>query len=108
MRAREILDEDYNQSLESDLNNLLIAFKGNGGQELPTQKLADRLQQSGYSVTPDSLMALLQNNPIVANVSPELINLVSAEADSQDSQAGQPDDSASHVSDMAKSATKLG
>ena len=105
MRAREILDEDYNQSLESDLNNLLIAFKGNNGQELSTQKLADKLRQSGYSVTPDSLMVLLQNNPIVANVTPEMISLVPPETGGP--QAGQTQDSASQVSDMAQSATKI-
>jgi len=106
MRAREILDEDYNQSLESDLNNLLIAFKGNGGTEISTQKLADKLQQSGYSVTPDSLMVLLQDNPIVANVTPDIINLVAPEAGQ--GEAGQTQDSASQVSDMAQSATKIG
>ena len=105
MRAREILDEDYNQNLESDLNNLLIAFKGNGGSEISTQKLADRLQASGYSVTPDSLMTLLQNNPIVANVTPEIINLAPPEA--ANGQQGQTQDSASRVSDMAQSATKI-
>ena len=106
MRAREILDEDYNQSLESDLNNLLIAVKGNGITELSTQKLADKLQQSGYSVTPDSLMVLLQDNPIVANVTPETVNLTEPEAGAGD--AGQKDDSADHVKDLAKKATHIG
>ena len=106
MRARELLDEDYNQSLESDLNNLLISVKGNGITEIPTQKLADKLQASGYSVTPDSLMILLQDNPIVANVTPESISLLRPEAGA--SEAGQTQDSASKVSDLAQKATKIG
>lgn len=105
MRAREILDEDYNQSLESDLNNLLIGVKGNGATEIPTQKLVDRLQASGYSVSVDSLMLLLQNNPIVTNATPQSIQLAPPEASGQ---AGQTQDNAAKVSDMAAKATKIG
>ena len=105
MRAREILDEDYNQSLESDLNNLLIGVKGNGVTEIPTQKLVDKLQASGYSVSADSLMLLLQNNPIVTNVTPESVQLAPPEAGGQ---AGQTQDNAARVGDMAQKATKIG
>jgi len=104
MRAREILDEDYNQSLESDLNNLLIGVKGNGVTKIPTQKLVDKIQQSGYSVSVDSLMLLLRDNPIVVNVSQDFIELTAPEsADLTD----QTQDSAAQVSDMAQSATKI-
>ncbi len=106
MRAREILDEDYNQSLESDINNLLIGVKGNGVTRISTQKLVDKLQSSGYSVSADSLMLLLQSNPVVMNVTPEFIELAPPEAGSPTD--GQTQDSASQVSDMAQSATDIG
>lgn len=106
MRARELLDEDYNQSLESDLNNLLIGVKGHGATRIPTQKLVNKLQASGYSVSADSLITLLQNNPIVMNVTQDFVELAAPE--SADGQAGQTQDSASQVSDMAQSATKIG
>jgi hypothetical protein len=104
MRAKEILYEDYNQRLESDLNNLLIGAKGNGAQDINTQDLANQLQQMGYAVDPNSLMTLLQNNPSITNATPDSITLASPEG----AEAGQEDDSASHVQDMAKSASKLG
>jgi len=104
MRSRELLDEDYHQNLESDLNNLLIGVKGNGVTRIPTQKLVDKMQQSGYSVSADSLMLLLQDNPVVANVSQEFVELAAPES----SDGGdQTQDSASQVSDMAQSATDI-
>lgn len=104
MRAKEILYEDYNQRLDSDLNNLLIGAKGNGAQDINTQDLANQLQQMGYAVDPNSLMTLLQNNPSVTNVTPDSITLAGPEGAAQ----GQEDDSASHVKDMAQSASSLG
>jgi hypothetical protein len=103
MRAKEILYEDYSQRLDSDLNNLLIGAKGNGAQNIDTQDIANQLQGMGYSVDVNSLMAMLQNNPAVANATPESITL-----SSQDGSAGQTQDSASRVSDMASKATKIG
>jgi hypothetical protein len=104
MRAKEILYEDYNQRLEMDLNNLLIGAKGNGAQDINTRDLANQLQGMGYAVDPNSLMNLLQNNPSIANATPDSITLASPEGD----QAGQEQDSASHVKDMAQSASSLG
>ena len=104
MRSRELLDEDYHQNLESDLNNLLIGVKGNGVTRIPTQKLVDKMQQSGYSVSADSLMLLLQDNPVVANVSQEFVELAAPESSDG---CDQTQDSASQVSDMAQSATDI-
>ncbi len=106
MRARELLDEDYNQNLESDLNNLLINVKGNNVTDIPMQTLVDKLQSSGYSVSPDSLSLLLQNNPIVANVTPDSVQLTPPESAAP--QGGPTQDNASKVSDMAAKATKIG
>ena len=104
MRAKEILYEDYNQRLDSDLNNLLIGAKGNGAQDINTRDLANQLQGMGYAVDTNSLMTLLQNNPNIANATPDSVTLASPEG----AQAGQEDNSASHVKDMAQSASSLG
>jgi hypothetical protein len=104
MRAKEILYEDYSQRLDSDLNNLLIGAKGNGAQNINTQAIANQLQGMGYSVDVNSLMAMLQNNPIVASATPESITLTGQEG----AAGGQTQDNASRVSDMAAKATKIG
>jgi hypothetical protein len=105
MRAREILDEDYNQNLQSDIDNLLIGVKGNNVLSLPTQTLVNKLQSAGYSIDIDSLLTLLQNDPIVTNATPDTIELVppSAELSGDD----ETQDSAARVNDMAQKATKI-
>ncbi len=105
MRAKEILYEDYSQRLDSDLNNLLIGAKGNGAQDINTQDLANQLQGMGYSVDTNSLMTMLQNNPIVMNATPESITLTGPE---NSTGGGQTQDNAARVSDMASKATKIG
>ena len=106
MRAKEILREDYNQSLQSDLTNLLVGAKANGASNVSTQAVADQMQAMGYSVDVNSLMTMLQNNPAITGATPETITFASQDANAQ---AGGPtQDSASQVSDMAQSATKIG
>jgi len=105
MRAKEFLYEDYNQRLDSDLNNLLIGAKGNGAQDIETQALVRQLQGMGYAVDANSILSLLQNNPIITNATPDSITLTGSE---NSGSAGQTQDSASHVKDMAQSASKLG
>lgn len=104
MRAKEILYEDYSQRLDSDLNNLLIGAKGNGAQNVDTQAIANELQGMGYSVDANSLMTMLQNNPIVMNATPESITLTGPE---NATGTGQTQDNAARVSDMASKATKI-
>ncbi len=105
MRAHEILFEDYNQQLESDLNNLLVGVKGNGASQVETQAVANQLQSMGYSVDVNSLMAALQNNPLVMNASPEVIQLTGSEE--MQGVNGPSEDSAGRVGDMAQKATKI-
>lgn len=107
MRAREILQENYNQSLESDLNNLLVSAKGFGASEVNTQDIVNQLYQMGYSVTINSLMPLLSRNPMVLNATPQMIKFNMPEANGMG--GGDPaQDSAAKVSDMASKATKIG
>ena len=104
MRAKEFLFEDYNQQLDSDLNNLLIAIKGNSVYNIDTSALVSQLQDMGYSVDVNSILGLLQNNTNITNATPEEITLVSDEA----SDGAQPQDNAERVSDMAQKAVDIG
>lgn len=107
MRAREILQEDYNANLEADLNNLLIGAKGSGATQLQTQQIVNELQNMGYSVSPASLMHLLQKNPNVLNATPTMLTLKTAET-MADGGGLNGQDNAAKVGDMAQSATKIG
>ena len=106
MRARELL-ENYNQSLESDLTNLLIGAKGLGSTEISTQELVNQLYGMGYSVDVNSIMPMLSQNPGVMNVTPEIITLTKPEGFSG-SPEGEKTDSAKRVKDMAMQATEIG
>lgn len=104
MRALEVLYEDYADRLTTDLNNLLVAAKANGAPKISTRDLVVSLQKTGYSVTPASIVTLLQNNPNITNASPEEISLTAAEG--QPAANDQEDDSEDHVSDLAQQAIK--
>ena len=103
MRARELF-EDYNQSLQSDLSDILINAKGYGASQIRTQQVVQQLQRMGYAVTPESLTMLLSGTPGVQNSTPEVITLAS---DQPGEGSGHTQDSAGRVSDMAQSATDL-
>lgn len=104
MRARELF-EDYNQSLQSDLSNLLVAAKGNGAEQVQTQAIVKQLYGMGYSVDVNSILPLLSNDPLVSAATPEMITMTPAEGQEGE---GQGQDSASQVSDMAQKANPLG
>lgn len=110
MRAREILQEDdsYNQSLESDLNNLLVGAKASGATTVSTQEVAQQLYGMGYAVDVNSVMTLLNNNPTVLNATPEQITITPPQGSVGTGQQGDQQDSADQVSDMAQKANPLG
>lgn len=104
MRARELL-EDYNLNLESDLNNLLIAAKGNGLQQIQTKDIVDQLYGMGYSVNVNSILPLLSDNPAIMNATPEMISLTAPEGATGDG-AEDVEDGEARVSDMASQAAE--
>jgi len=105
MRAREILQEDYQQSLVSDLQNLLVGAMGSGAKEIRTSDLVSQMSDMGYSVSPNSLMVLLGNMPMVSNSTPQMINLVEPEGTDLQGNEGNEDDSAEQVKAMAQQAS---
>lgn len=107
MRAREILQEDYSLSLESDLNNILIGAKGAGASEINTQDVVSQLHGMGYSVDVNSIMTLLSNNPAISNATPEQITLAPPEGATMGPDDNQ-EDSAAQVSALAQTAAQKG
>ena len=105
MRAREILDENYNQSLESDLTNLIIGAKGSGASEVSTRALVLQLQNMGYAVDENSLQMLLSDNPAVMSSTEDTVtfNEPGASAPEED----PAEDSAEKVKAMAADASTL-
>lgn len=111
MRAREILQEgdNYNQSLEADLNNLLVGAKASGATSVNTNEVVQQLYSMGYSVDVNSIMSLLSRNPTVMNATPQEITMTPPEGSAgAGQQGGQTQDSAAQVSDMAQKANPLG
>ena len=106
MRAREILQEDYNQSLESDLNNILVAAKGTGATKVSTQNVVKQLYAMGYSIDINSIMPLLSKNKTVLNATPEMIKMTEPEGVSTGGAGVQGQDSADRVADLAQKAAK--
>lgn len=62
MRGWELLKESEGSDFESDVEDLLIAAKANDMQELSVDALVDQLNSMGYAVTPDSLIASLEDH----------------------------------------------
>lgn len=106
MRAREIIEEDYTQSLDTDLGSLLVGAKGSGSNSIPTQQVVVQLQRMGYAISVDSLTVMLQDNPMVMSITPDIITLSTPEGG--ETIDANPEDNASKVSDMAQDATDLG
>lgn len=107
MRAREILDENYNTNLESDLNNLLVGARGAGAEDLNTQDVVTQLQGMGYSVDQNSIMSLLSRNPMILNATPSSIKFTSPDG-TMPGEGASGKDAAAQVSSMAQKATKIG
>ena len=107
MRARELLDENYQNNFNTDLTDLLTAAKASGVQEIATSDVVQQLSASGYSVNINSIMTILVNNPLVMEATPESIKLTSDNGDQAPAMAGGDQDSASKVSDMAQKANSL-
>jgi hypothetical protein len=102
MRLWEILKEDYNVNLESDIQNLLIGIKGVGINSIETSRLVSKLNAMGYTVDVESIIPLLAGSPNVTSATPEEVIM-----QSNDVQQDNADDSADKVSKLAQDATNI-
>jgi hypothetical protein len=103
MRASEILQEDHNDQLKSDLDNLLLSAKGTGASEINTVSLLQQLRNMGHStVNQYSIMPLLTDNASVINATPQMITISNRESSDDNLNS----DSAEKVTALAKKAAK--
>ena len=108
MRLKEFLSEDYNQELQSDLNNVLIAAKGSGATKIQTADLVNQLSGMGYSVNVNSILPLLTGNPSVTNATADEVNISGSDsAPAQGAGGGGTQDNASKVSALAQKANSI-
>jgi hypothetical protein len=81
MRFRELIAEDYTDSLRSEIINLLAAVSAEGITEVTTHALLADLQQSGYNIAEPDLLSLLDQIEIVQTASADSITLVGNDDD---------------------------
>jgi len=108
MKIREILWEDYNIQLSTDIDDLLVAAKAHNVGEIPTSDMLKYLQSAGYSIDIDSLLGLLQNNPVVQNATTEIVTIFEPESTQFDNEANNGEDSEQQVDKMAQTAAAKG
>lgn len=75
MKIKELLIENYTAELETTLNDILAAAKGQGLDNISTDVLVQQMQSMGYEVSVNSIMALLQDNPFVVSATPDSVDL---------------------------------
>lgn len=103
MRAWELLTEGEKPAVESDLEDLLIAAKATGLEDIEVEDLVSQLVDMGHSVTPDSLVNMIDSldNDIVGTVTLNTIQLRSHTADVEAGEDGEFEDEVDSA-DLAK------
>lgn len=104
MRARELLQENYAESLQVDLDNLLVSAKASGATSISTKDLVIQLQNMGYAVNTNSILSLLSNDPTVTNATQEIVTFSNDNAPNTNIDA---EASAEKVRNMAQQATEI-
>lgn len=106
MRISELFEDSHSQRIESDLNTILMTAKAEGQTEISTKVLVKRLLGMGYSVSTESLMGILQGNPLVQSATTQTVGLNEPD---HAGVSGGPDEKAQNaekVSSMAQDAAK--
>jgi hypothetical protein len=107
MRAWELLTEGEQPTVESDLEDLLIASKANDLEDVDVEDLVNQLNDMGHSVTQDSLVDMMNNLELdfVDNVTLNTITIKSHTAEPSDEDEGEGDnefDDSPSSEDLAK------
>lgn len=105
MKAYELLREDTQEQLRNDLQDVLIQAKGQNNSTIDTAYVVNQLSFMGYDVSPESLMQLISEIPLVVSADVNSISLdTTAGAAPPEQDTG--DDSAEAVKKMAQRATE--
>jgi len=103
MRLFELL-ESYTGELQIDLKDLLISAKARGIDDIETDLIVQQLTNMGYSVSAESLLSMLEKEPMVNSADTSKISLT----DVSPVVAGSKNDSEQKVIDLAQKAAKKG
>lgn len=109
MRLFELL-EGLQNKFQADLTSLLMVIKGSNMDSMPTATLVRKLNDMGYSVTKDSLVMVLKDNPLIQSVDTSQIVMSvdgqtddsSIEANVDTKELSDDDVDSMTVNDMAK------
>ena len=105
MKAYELLREDTQERLRNDLQDVLVHAKGQNNSAIDTSSVVSQLSSMGYDVSPESLMQLISEIPLVVSADVDSITL-DTNADAAPSEQDTGDDSAEAVKKMAQRATE--
>lgn len=86
MKIKDIIVEAHRNQVESDLNNILMKAKAHGKTELSTIGLVKSLLRLGYTVSVESLLGLLEENPMVDSATTSSVSIATPEHDMSDDQ----------------------
>ena len=77
MRFIEIITESEEEQLLGDINDLLVAAKASGIDEIDTEEFVQQLVDMGHSVTPNSLLTLFDEDrpEVIKNITANTIQL---------------------------------
>lgn len=106
MRAIEFIVENYEDKLSNALMRALIWAKSFGVKQVKTNRLVNRLESEGFSLTSESLVPLLNTaryKNLVSVATPDIIQFNVGDIEPDDSE-----ENAQKVQDMALSAAKKG
>jgi carbamoylphosphate synthase small subunit len=81
MRIFDLFETGTLEQLKADLNNLLLNLSSSGLYELDTRKIVSHLNDMGHGLSPQSIMPILNDNPIVGSSTEEKIILKSEMSD---------------------------
>ena len=105
MRARELLRESgYLNELQTEVNNLLTMLKANDMYEIKLDMLVAKLQEMGYSVSSESLLGMLQGNPIVDHIDGDTVALQNPEGDMAGGDENSAEENQKAVAQLAQNA----
>jgi hypothetical protein len=82
MRAFELFENDYNDTLRSEIITLLTAVSAEGFQEVHTQNLLRDLEQQGFAVDEESILELLSTIDVVSKATADKITIATSEVNS--------------------------
>ena len=105
MKAYELLREDTQERLRNDLQDVLIQAKGQNNSSIDTAYVVNQLSSMGYDVSPESLMQLISEIPLLVSADVDSISL-DTNAGAVPSEQDTGDDSAEAVKKMAQRATE--